>query len=184
MLKKIKHLVLGQSLRSDALDHEKFSVIWGLPVLSSDAISSVSYACEEILMVLIPVLGMASYGLLMKVGFAIDHGKDYWTGTIYTTNRRVWEYDNDFKEYLRSTHATGIDMETATLLTAGFANQIPTGALLMISDKPMEEDGVKTEASDRKVTQQFVGEQVMLGVEALQQILDGKKTIRHIRFSW
>ena len=47
-----------------------------------------------------------------------------------------------------------------------------------------EEDGVKTEASDRKVTQQFVGEQVMLGVEALQQILDGKKTIRHIRFSW
>ena len=64
------------------------------------------------------------------------------------------------------------------------ANQIPTGALLMISDKPMEEDGVKTEASDRKVTQQFVGEQVMLGVEALQQILDGKKTIRHIRFSW
>ena len=71
MLNKIKHLVLGQSLRSDALDHEKFSVIWGLPVLSSDAISSVSYACEEILMVLIPVLGMASYGLLMKVGFAI-----------------------------------------------------------------------------------------------------------------
>ena len=56
--------------------------------------------------------------------------------------------------------------------------------MLMISDKPMEEDGVKTEASDRKVTQQFVGEQVMLGVEALQQILDGKKTIRHIRFSW
>ena len=53
-----------------------------------------------------------------------------------------------------------------------------------ISDKPIEEDGVKTEASDRKVTQQFVGEQVMLGVEALQQILDGKKTIRHIRFSW
>lgn len=71
MLKKIKHIVLGKSLRSDALDHEKFSVIWGLPVLSSDAISSVSYACEEILMVLIPVMGMASYGPLMKVGFAI-----------------------------------------------------------------------------------------------------------------
>lgn len=71
MLKKIKHIVLGKSLRSDALDHEKFSVIWGLPVLSSDAISSVSYACEEILMVLIPIMGMASYGPLMKVGFAI-----------------------------------------------------------------------------------------------------------------
>ena len=59
MLKKIKHIVLGKSLRSDALDHEKFSVIWGLPVLSSDAISSVSYACEEILMVLWAWLPMA-----------------------------------------------------------------------------------------------------------------------------
>lgn len=131
------------------------------------------------------VPSLPAFSMLRAISSAIrDHGKDYWTGTIYTTNRRVWEYDNAFKEYLRSTHATGIDMETATLLTAGFANQIPTGALLMISDKPMEEDGIKTEASDRKVTQQFVGEQVMLGVEALQQILDGKKTIRHIRFSW
>ena len=85
---------------------------------------------------------------------------------------------------IRRTHATGIDMETATLFTAGFANEIPTGALLMISDNPMEEAGVKTEASDREVTRNFAKEHVMLGVEALRQIIDGKKTIRHIRFSW
>ena len=111
-------------------------------------------------------------------------GREYYTGVVYTTNRRVWEYDSDFKNYLRRTHATGIDMETATLFTAGFANEIPTGALLMISDKPMEEAGVKTEASDREVTRNFAKEHVMLGVEALRQIIDGKKTIRHIRFSW
>ncbi len=75
-------------------------------------------------------------------------------------------------------------METATLLTAGFANKIPTGALLMISDKPMEEDGVKTEASDRIVTRSFAPEHVKLGIEALHQIIDEKKTVRHIRFSW
>ena len=123
--------------------------------------------------------------MLRAISSAIrDRGKDYWTGTVYTTNRRVWEYDSDFKNYLRRTHATGIDMETATLFTAGFANEIPTGALLMISDKPMEEAGVKTEASDREVTRNFAKEHVMLGVEALRQIIDGKKTIRHIRFSW
>ena len=113
-----------------------------------------------------------------------DHGKDYWTGTIYTTNRRVWEYDNDFKDYLRRTHATGIDMETATLFTAGFANEIPTGALLMISDKPMEEQGIKTAEGDKIVTKNYAEEHVDLGIEALRQIIDGKKTIRHIRFSW
>ncbi len=131
------------------------------------------------------VPSLPAFSMLRAISSAIrDHGRDYWTGTVYTTNRRVWEYDPTFKEYLRATHATGVDMETATLFTAGFANQIPTGALLMISDKPMEEDGVKTEESDRQVTQRFVGEHVLLGIEALQQIVEGKKTIRHIRFSW
>lgn len=131
------------------------------------------------------VPSLPAFSMLRAISSAVrDQGRDYWTGTIYTTNRRVWEYDHAFKEYLRSTHATGVDMETATLFTAGFANQIPTGALLMISDKPMEEDGVKTEESDRHVTRHFVGEHVMLGIEALQQIINGKRTIRHIRFSW
>ncbi|MDR1938363.1 MAG: AMP nucleosidase [Tannerellaceae bacterium] len=131
------------------------------------------------------VPSLPAFSMLRAISSAIrDNGHDYWTGTVYTTNRRVWEYDDTFKDYLRRTHATGIDMETATLLTAGFANEIPTGALLMVSDKPMEESGVKTEESDRRVTQLFADEHVKLGVEALQQIIDGKKTIRHIRFSW
>ncbi|WP_085536075.1 AMP nucleosidase [Massilibacteroides vaginae] len=131
------------------------------------------------------VPSLPAFSMLRAISSAIrDAGKDYWTGTVYTTNRRVWEYDSSFKEYLRNTHATGIDMETATLLTAGFANEIPTGALLMISDKPMIESGVKTEESDREVTKMFVTEHVTLGINALHQIIDRKKTIRHIRFSW
>ncbi|MCC8153813.1 MAG: AMP nucleosidase [Tannerellaceae bacterium] len=131
------------------------------------------------------VPSLPAFSMLRAISSAIrDMKHDYWTGTVYTTNRRVWEFDKDFKSYLVRTHATGIDMETATLLTAGFANKIPTGALLLISDKPLEEDGVKTEESDRYVTQKFVDEHVVLGIKALEQIIDGKKTIRHIRFSW
>lgn len=131
------------------------------------------------------VPSLPAFSMLRAISSAIrDHGHDYWTGTVYTTNRRVWEYDEEFKEYLKHTHATGIDMETATLLTAGFANQIPTGALLMVSDKPMEEDGIKTEVSDRLVTARFAHEHLQLGVEALRQIIEGKKTVHHIRFSW
>jgi len=131
------------------------------------------------------VPSLPAFSMLRAISSAIrDNGRDYWTGTVYTTNRRVWEYDDSFKEYLRKTHATGIDMETATLLTAGFANKIPTGALLMVSDRPMDESGVKTDKSDRKVTQRFAREHVKLGIDALLQIIDGKKTIRHIRFSW
>ncbi|MDR1200481.1 MAG: AMP nucleosidase [Tannerellaceae bacterium] len=131
------------------------------------------------------VPSLPAFSMLRAISSAIrDNGYDYWTGTVYTTNRRVWEYDDSFKEYLRKTHATGIDMETATLLTAGFANEIPTGALLMISDMPLIESGVKTEESDKRITQQFAGLHVKMGIETLQQIIDGKKTIQHIRFSW
>jgi len=131
------------------------------------------------------VPSLPAFSMLRAISSAIrDHGKDYWTGTVYTTNRRVWEYDADFKNYLVRIHANAIDMETATLFTAGFANEIQVGALLMISDKPMQEDGVKTAESDKAVTKQYVGEHVELGIEALQQIIDEKKTIRHIKFSW
>ena len=123
--------------------------------------------------------GAVAASLLHVARYLVGH-----TGTIYTTNRRVWEYDTSFKEYLVRTHATGIDMETATLLTAGFANQIPTGALLMVSDKPLEENGVKTQESDKGVTQKFAPEHVELGIAALEMIIDEKKTIQHIKFNW
>src|SRR5215471_8805212 len=72
-----------------------------------------------------------------------DHQSDYWTGTVYTTNRRVWEHDDKFKKYLRKIRCIGIDMETATIFITGFHNEISTGALLLVSDQPMTPDGVK-----------------------------------------
>ena len=111
-----------------------------------------------------------------------DLGFDYWTGTVYTTNRRVWEHDDGFKEYLRKTRCMAIDMETATIFAAGFANSIPSGALLLVSDQPMVPDGVKTEASDRKVTDVFVERHIKVGVEALRLIRRHGKSVKHLRF--
>src|SRR5436309_12153322 len=85
----------------------------------------------------------------------VRQGLDYWTGTVHTTNRRVWEHDEKFKEYLRETRVIGIDMETATIFLVGFVNHIPKGALLLVSDNPMTPEGVKTSASDRLVTEQY-----------------------------
>jgi AMP nucleosidase len=131
------------------------------------------------------VPSLPAFSLLRAVSSIVrNHGKDYWTGTIYTTNRRVWEYDEIFKEYLRKIRAIGVDMETATLFTVGFANQIPTGALLLISDQPMISEGIKTEKSDLVVTQNYVEEHVFIGIEALKTIIENKSTIKHLRFEW
>ena len=83
------------------------------------------------------VPSLPAFMLQRAVSSAIrDYARDYWTGTVYTTNRRIWEHDENFKEYLKKTRAMAVDMETATLFSCGFANHIPTGALLLVSDQP------------------------------------------------
>ncbi|MGI8584262.1 MAG: AMP nucleosidase [Chitinophagaceae bacterium] len=111
-----------------------------------------------------------------------EYEYDYWTGTVYTTNRRVWEHDEELKAYLQKIRAYAIDMETATIFTVGFFNKIPTGALLLVSDSPMVPEGVKTEASDVSVTAQFVERHLKIGVDSLKQLMNDGLTVRHLKF--
>ena len=111
-----------------------------------------------------------------------NSGQDYWTGVVTTINRRVWEFDNNFKKYLKKTRAIAIDMETATLFTVGFTNSIPTGALLLVSDQPMISSGVKTSASDQKVTTEFVEKHIQAGIDALMEIKNNGLSVKHLRF--
>lgn len=113
-----------------------------------------------------------------------DFGMEYWTGTVYTTNRRVWEHDEDFKAYLREIRATAVDMETATLFSVGFYNRIPTGALLLVSDQPMLPDGIKTEISDKKVTDNFTLTHLKIGIKSLQELQNKGIAVKHLRFDY
>lgn len=111
-----------------------------------------------------------------------DHKRDYWTGTVYTTNRRVWEHDDVFKAYLHRIRCMAIDMETATLFMTGFHNQIPTGALLLVSDQPMVPEGVKTAASDNLVTRNYADLHLRIGIESLSELIHNKLSVKHLRF--
>jgi AMP nucleosidase len=129
------------------------------------------------------VPALPSFALQKAISTTIrDHGVDYWTGTVYTTNRRVWEHDEEFKEYLQEIRAYAIDMETATIFTVGFYNKIPTGALLLVSDQPMIPEGVKTEESDKKITEEFVERHIRIGIDSLKQLINDGLTVRHLRF--
>jgi AMP nucleosidase len=112
----------------------------------------------------------------------VEHGLDYWTGTVYTTNRRVWEHDDKFKDYLRQIRTLGIDMETATIFIVGFVNHIPKGALLLVSDSPMTPEGVKTSRSDKAVTERYVREHLEVGIDSLIELRDSGESVMHLRF--
>jgi len=129
------------------------------------------------------VPAMPAFALQKAISTTIrDYGVDYWTGTVYTTNRRVWEHDEVFKEYLTKVRAYAIDMETATIFTVGFYNKIPTGALLLVSDQPMIPEGIKTEESDKQITASFVENHLKIGIDSLKQLINNGLTVRHLRF--
>jgi len=101
---------------------EKRKITWAISILPIAAIrhegTSNDYMPPE-------VPALPAFTLQRVVSSTIrNHNRDYWTGTVVTTNRRVWEYDDNFKEYLRRTRAMAIDMETATIFTVGFYNEI------------------------------------------------------------
>lgn len=111
----------------------------------------------------------------------LEHNLEYRTGVIYTTNRRVWEYDESFKERLRALTALGIDMETATIFIVGHKNAIPRGALLLVTDVPMTPEGVKTEASDIKNTK-WSEIHLDLGIQSLIEIQTKGEEIKHFTY--
>ena len=111
-----------------------------------------------------------------------DHQRDYWTGTVYTTNRRVWEHDESFKKYLRRIRCMAIDMETATIFITGSHNEIPSGALLLVSDQPMAPEGIKTWQSDQRVTANYTDMHLHVGIDSLRQLINQGLTVKHLRF--
>ena len=129
------------------------------------------------------VPALPAFNLQKAVSTTIrNYSHDYWTGTVYSTNRRVWEHDEEFKVYLRRIRAMAIDMETATIFIAGFYNKIPAGALLLVSDQPMEPDGIKTADSDQKVTEDFAGLHLRIGIDSLKEIINDGLTVKHLKF--
>ncbi|NOZ04452.1 MAG: AMP nucleosidase [FCB group bacterium] len=112
----------------------------------------------------------------------VERGLEYRTGVVYTTNRRVWEHDEEFKNYLRKIRALGIDMETATIFITGFANGIDRGALLLVSDTPMTPEGVKTAESDQNVTAKYVDLHLEIGIQAMSRIGEEGEQIKHFTY--
>ena len=129
------------------------------------------------------VPALPSFALQKAISTTIrEYDQDYWTGTVYTTNKRVWEHREDLKEYIRSLRPIAVDMETATIFVAAFKNHIPAGALLLVSDMPMTPEGVKTEESDKSVSANYMNQHLKIGIDSLKQLINNSLTVKHLRF--
>jgi len=75
-----------------------------------------------------------------------------------------------------------IPKSRATVFITGFFNEIPTGALLLVSDQPMVPEGVKTTASDQIVTDEFAELHLRIGIDSLSELINQGLTVKHLRF--
>ncbi len=129
------------------------------------------------------VPALPSFEIHRWVSEEIDgRGLEYRTGVVYTTNRRVWEHDEAYLERLRAMTVIAIDLETATIFIVGHHHSIARGALLLVSDVPITPDGVKTEASDQLVTEEWAQIHLDIGLTAMRTIADKDVQIKHFRF--
>lgn len=102
---------------------------------------------------------------------------EHHVGITYTTNKRFWEFNEEFKEKLKASRAQGIEMECATLFIASYSRKVSLGALLLISDLPLNRKGVKTKKSSAFVFQKFMKEHIVLGMKVIERackMLDNK----------
>ncbi len=93
----------------------------------------------------------------------------YHIGITYTTNMRFWEFNQAFIEKLKVTKAQGIEMECATLFAASYARKFTLGALLLVSDLPLNQDGIKTKKSSSAIFAKHTKEHVETGIAVLRK---------------
>jgi AMP nucleosidase len=122
------------------------------------------------------VPALANFLMQRAVTEVLDEKKSiYHIGITYTTNMRFWEFNEDFKNILKNSKAQGIEMECATLFAASYKRKFTLGALLLISDLPLNQDGIKTKQSSDFVFENYMKEHVETGVLILKKAREMQK---------
>ena len=111
----------------------------------------------------------------------------------------VPEYSVEYQTYMYEDHDSVLESCDSELIEAESFNvgseggvfgegnisiEIPSGALLLVSDQPMVIEGVKTEKSDEVVTNKFVDEHLKIGIDSLKQLINKGETVKHLYFDY
>jgi AMP nucleosidase len=119
------------------------------------------------------VPALASFTIQKAVALELEKSNHFYhTGVVHTTNYRMWEFDDTFRDTLECEKVSAIEMECATLFSAGFSRDLNVGALLLISDLPHTRRGIKTKQSSKLVFEEHAGPHLQVGVDVLRRIRD------------
>jgi AMP nucleosidase len=99
-----------------------------------------------------------------------EQGAPYHLGITHTTNKRFWEFNDEFKNRLNANRAHCVEMECSTLFMSSYKHKLALGALLLISDLPLLPGGIKTKQSAMEVFEKYTGDHVEKGATILARV--------------
>lgn len=91
-------------------------------------------------------------------------------GIVYTTDRRLWEFDTEFVNYLRMQRILGIDMELATLYSVAYKYEVPIGSVMLVSDMPLQRRGIKDKDRQREIYAKYMNSHIDIGLDAVYKL--------------
>ncbi len=92
------------------------------------------------------------------------------SGLMMTTDYRMWEFDHEFIEYIHRHRIIAIDMEIATIFAVAYALNLPAGAIMLVSDMPLREGGIKNKESMKEVFSRYTEVHLQLGLMTVEKI--------------
>ncbi|MFH1351253.1 MAG: AMP nucleosidase [Pseudomonadota bacterium] len=91
-------------------------------------------------------------------------------GIVYTTDRRLWEFDDEFVEYLRQQRILAIEMELATLFSVAYRYEVPIGSIMLVSDMPLQKKGIKGKRLHGEVYSKYMETHLNVAIDAVQNL--------------
>jgi len=113
-------------------------------------------------------VNMFCIGAVKKTGFTPR------CGIIYTTDRRLWEFDSTFVGYLRKQRILAIDMELATLFSVAYTYEVPVGSVMLVSDMPLQRRGIKDKKLHNEIFTRYMDVHLDIALDAVE----------HLKSSW
>lgn len=89
-------------------------------------------------------------------------------GIVYTTDRRLWEFDEKFVDYLREQRILAIEMELATLFSVAYKYEVPIGSIMLVSDMPLKKRGIKDKKLHDEIYSNYMPTHLDLAIDAVK----------------
>jgi len=106
-------------------------------------------------------------------------------GIVYTTDRRLWEFDEEFVKYIRAQRILAIEMELATLFSVAYRYEVPIGSVMLVSDMPLQKRGIKDKKLYKKIYTEYMENHLDIALDATAKISSNWRTVaRKLTSEW